>query len=368
MTNLKKTPIYPVYKQYGAKTIDFGGWELPVQFSGIKYEHKVTRTKATIFDVSHMGQIIVRGNKSLPFLQRMLTNDVSKLQTNRVQYTFMCYEDGGTVDDFLVYKLKDHKYLLVVNAANTKKDYQWLTQNNEYADGVIIEDVSDQYGVIALQGPKAKNVLQKITDTDIDNISPFSFDANVDLQDLDTTVIISRTGYTGEDGFELYVPAEQAINVWNLLLTSGEEEGVEPAGLGARDTLRFEASLPLYGNELSEEITPIEAGLHFAVKTDKNIAFIGQEVLKEQIENGPKRKLVGIEMIERGIPRKGYDVLKNNEKIGVVTSGTQAPTLNKNLGLGLIQAEHAMEGTELVVQVRRRQVKAKIVQTPFLNK
>lgn len=368
VSDLKRTPIYPEYAKLGARTIDFGGWDLPVQFSSIKHEHEVTRTKATIFDVSHMGQIIVSGKKSLPFLQYVLTNDLSKLKVNRAQYTFMCYEDGGTVDDFLVYKLTEDEYMLVVNAANTSKDYKWLKKNNKYGTDVNIQDVTADYAIIALQGPKAEKVLQSVIEINVEEIAFFGFDQHVNFKELAADALISRTGYTGEDGFEIYIAANKARDLWNLLLTAGKEDGLVPAGLGARDTLRFEVGLPLYGQELSKDITPIEAGFNFAVKINKEIKFIGQDVLEKQMINGPERTLVGIEMIDRGIPRTGYDVLKDDEIIGKITSGTQSPTLNKSLGFALIDEKYAKIGTELVVQVRRRQVKAKVVITPFLKK
>lgn len=365
MSELKRTPIYPEYEKHGAKTIDFGGWDLPVQFSSIKHEHEITRTKAGLFDVSHMGEIFVKGPKSEQFLQEMVTNDVSKLEVNRAQYTFMCYENGGTVDDFLVYKLSDEEYLLVVNAANIDKDFEWLIQHNTYGDDVRIENASDAYALLALQGPHAENVLQKVVNTDLSEIKMFRFLDHVNIPTIDAEALISRTGYTGEDGFEIYIEASKGAALWNLLLEVGEEEGIEPVGLGARDTLRFEVGLPLYGQELSKEITPLEAGLKFAVKVDKGVDFIGSDVLKEQSEQGLRRKLVSIEMIDKGIPRTDYDVLVNGEKVGFVTSGTQSPTLGKNIGMALIDEKYAEVGSEVTIQVRKRQLKAEVVRTPF---
>lgn len=365
MSELKRTPIYPEYEKHGAKTIDFGGWDLPVQFSSIKHEHEITRTKAGLFDVSHMGEIFIKGPKSEQFLQEMVTNDVSKLEVNRAQYTFMCYENGGTVDDFLVYKLSDEEYLLVVNAANIDKDFEWLLDHNTYGDDVIVENASDAYALLALQGPHAEKVLQKVVNTDLSEIKMFRFLDHVNIPKIDAKALISRTGYTGEDGFEIYIDASDGAALWNLLLEVGEEEGIEPVGLGARDTLRFEVGLPLYGQELSKEITPLEAGLKFAVKVDKGVDFIGSDVLKQQVEQGTSRKLVGIEMIDKGIPRTDYDVLVNGEKVGFVTSGTQSPTLGKNIGMALIDEKCANVGNEVTIQVRKRQLKAKVVKTPF---
>ncbi|TFB23820.1 glycine cleavage system aminomethyltransferase GcvT [Filobacillus milosensis] len=363
MGELRRTPIYPVYN---AKTVDFGGWEMPVQFVGIKDEHHATREKAGLFDVSHMGEILVEGKDSEAYLQKMLTNDLSKVSINQAQYTIMCYEDGGTVDDLLVYKLEEEKYLLVVNAANTEKDFDWLKQ---YVTGdVSVENVSSEYVQLALQGPKAETILQKLTEEDLSEIKFFRFKQDVELKGIEHGALISRTGYTGEDGFEIYIDQSSGVDLWKAILEAGEEFEVTPVGLGARDTLRFEANLALYGQELSKDITPVEAGLNFAVKVKKEADFNGKEVLAEQKANGPKRKLVGLEMIDKGIPRHGYDVLKDGETIGFVTSGTQSPTLGKNVGLALVNTEFANEGEFLDVQVRKRTLQAKVVPTPFYKR
>ncbi|GGA68266.1 glycine cleavage system aminomethyltransferase GcvT [Ornithinibacillus halotolerans] len=368
MSELKRTPIYSEYEKYGAKTIDFGGWDLPVQFSSIKEEHVATRTTAGLFDVSHMGEILVTGPKSLEYLQYVTTNDVSKLVPNKAQYAFMCYEDGGTVDDFLIYMLRENEYLLVVNAANTDKDFEWMIKNNQYAaEEVTIQNVSANYAQVALQGPKAEEILQTMTETDLSAITFFRFDQEVYLSGIEKPALVSRTGYTGEGGFEIYIDAEAGPVLWNRILEAGKEKGLLPVGLGARDTLRFEANLPLYGQELSQSITPIEAGLGFAVKVNKKENFIGKEVLKEQVENGTSRKIVGIEMIDKGIPRHGYEVLYGDEEIGVVTSGTQSPTLQKNIGLAIIKSEYATLDNELTIQVRKRKLRAKVIPRTFLK-
>lgn len=367
MSELKRTPIFPEYEKHGGKTIDFGGWDLPVQFAGIKHEHEVTRTKAGLFDVSHMGEIIVKGTKSLDFLQKMVTNDVSKLKIKQAQYTFMCYEDGGTVDDFLIYKMEEDHYFLVVNASNIEKDYEWLKENNDYSnEEVSIENVSDNYALLALQGPNAQEILQTVTETNLEDIKFFRFDTDVKFKSVEAGAIVSRTGYTGEDGFEIYIDKDSGQSLWKTILAAGEDKGLEPIGLGARDTLRFEVNLPLYGQELTKDITPIEAGLKFAVKLKKETPFIGQDVLKEQFENGPERKNVGVEMIDKGIPRTDYTVLSaDDEEIGFVTTGTQSPSLKKNIGRVLVKSEYAEIGTELYIQVRKRKLKAKVVKTPF---
>ncbi|MBB3867418.1 glycine cleavage system aminomethyltransferase GcvT [Parageobacillus toebii NBRC 107807] len=361
---LKRTPLFAVYERYGAKTIDFGGWELPVQFSSIKEEHEAVRTRAGLFDVSHMGEFVVKGDDSLAFLQKMMTNDVSKLTDGRVQYSLMCYEDGGTVDDLLIYKKADGHYLLVVNAANIEKDFEWL-HDHLFGD-VELVNISQEIAQLALQGPLAEQVLQKLTNTDLSAIKFFSFQDDININGV--KALVSRTGYTGEDGFEIYCRKEDAVALWESILEAGKEEGVLPCGLGARDTLRFEATLPLYGQELSKDITPIEAGLGFAVKTNKDADFIGKDVLKKQKEEGTARKLVGIEMIDKGIPRHGYKVFANGEEIGFVTTGTQSPTLKKNIGLALIKTEFTEMDTEVEVEIRGKRLKAKVIATPFYKR
>lgn len=365
MTELKRTPVFEVYKEYGGKTVDFGGWELPVQFSSIKEEHEAVRTKAGLFDVSHMGEIEVKGVNSLGYLQKMMTNDVSKLKNGGAQYTAMCYETGGTVDDLLIYKLEEEHYLLVVNASNIEKDFEWLKDHLE--GNVDIENLSEGMAQLALQGPLAEGVLQKLSNEhDLSTIGFFKFSEEVDLNGK--KALVSRTGYTGEDGFEIYCDAKDAVSLWNEILEAGKEEGVIPCGLGARDTLRFEANLALYGQELSSEISPLEAGIGFAVKLNKEADFIGKEALQQQKENGLPRKLVGIEMIDRGIPRHGYPVYKGDTQIGEVTTGTQSPTLKKNIGLALIDAKETELGNEVEVEIRGKRLKAAVSATPFYKR
>jgi aminomethyltransferase len=365
MSELKRTPLFEVYKEYGGKTVDFGGWELPVQFSSIKEEHEAVRTKAGLFDVSHMGEIEVKGPESLDYLQKMMTNDVSKLKNGGAQYTAMCYETGGTVDDLLIYKLEDEHYLLVVNASNIEKDFDWMQDHLE--GNVTIENLSEGMAQLALQGPLAEGVLQKLAKGhELSTIGFFKFSEEVDLNGK--KALVSRTGYTGEDGFEIYCDSKDAVSLWNEILEAGKEEGVIPCGLGARDTLRFEANLALYGQELSSEISPLEAGIGFAVKLNKEADFIGKEALKQQKENGLPRKLVGIEMIDRGIPRHGYPVFKGDTQIGEVTTGTQSPTLKKNIGLALIDAKETELGNEVEVEIRGKRLKAAVSATPFYKR
>jgi len=362
--NLKQTPLFDSYKNYGGKTIDFGGWALPVQFSSIKEEHEAVRTKAGLFDVSHMGEITVRGEDSLAYLQKLLTNDVSKLQDGQAQYNAMCYEDGGTVDDLLVYKIALNEYLLVVNASNIEKDFDWM--KNSVIGSTSVHNVSDSYGQLALQGPIAETILQRLTNENLAEIGFFKFKTNVKIGDYET--LVSRTGYTGEDGFEIYTKPSETVALWDLILKEGKDDGVLPCGLGARDTLRFEACLALYGQELSKDISPLEAGIGFAVKLKKEEEFIGQKALVEQKEAGIPRKLTGLEMIDKGIPRHGYAIYKDDQQIGEVTTGTQSPTLKKNIGLGLIDRKFSELGTEVEVEIRGKRLKAVTVATPFYKR
>lgn len=365
MTTLKRTPLFEIYDEYGGKTIDFGGWELPVQFSSIKEEHQAVRTKAGLFDVSHMGEVKVSGTDSLQYLQKTVTNDVAKLQDGAAQYTAMCYENGGTVDDLLVYKLTDHHYLLVINAANIEKDFKWL---EEHVEGdVRLENISEEISQLALQGPLALKVLQKLAgETDLSRIGSFKFQQDVHLNGK--KALVSRTGYTGEDGFEVYCRPDDAVALWHEILAAGKDEGVIPCGLGARDTLRFEAALPLYGQELAADISPLEAGIGFAVKLNKAADFIGKSALLSQKEQGLSRKSVGIEMIDRGVPRHGYRIFVGENQIGEVTTGTQSPTLKKNIGLALIQTAFTELNQVVEVEIRNKRLKAKVVQKPFYKR
>ncbi len=361
---LKRTALFDSYAAYGGKTIDFGGWELPVQFSSIKIEHEAVRTKAGLFDVSHMGEVFVSGAGALAYLQKLVTNDVSKLVDGQAQYTAMCYENGGTIDDLLIYKRGDNDYLLVVNASNIDKDVAWM--NSHATADVVIEDKSSDYGLLALQGPVAQEVLQKLTDEPLADIKFFRFKENVNV--AGHFVLVSRTGYTGENGFEIYGSSEAIVALWPEILKAGVAEGVIPAGLGARDTLRFEAGLPLYGQELSKDISPLETGLGFVVKLNKEEDFLGKAALTAQKENGVPRKLIGLEMIDKGIPRTGYKVFLGDIEIGEVTTGTQSPTLKKNIGFALLKSEHTAEGTEVEVEIRNKRLKAVIIATPFYKR
>lgn len=364
MSDLKRTPLFDVYSRHeGARCIDFGGWELPVQFCSITKEHEAVRERAGLFDVSHMGEVMVTGQDAEAYLQRLTTNDVTKLEDGMAQYSLMCYPDGGVVDDLLVYKVTAGKYMLVINASNIDKDLAWM---NEQLNGdVTLDNVSEVTALLALQGPHAEKILSKLTDSDLSGLKGFRFLPEATVAGV--KAIVSRTGYTGEDGFELYLNAADAVKVWEAVLEAGEEYGLMPVGLGARDTLRFEAKLPLYGQELSSTISPLEAGVGFFVKLDKG-DFIGRDALAEQKQSGLKRKLVGIEMIDRGIPRSHYKVYADGRLIGEVTTGTQSPTLKRNLGLALIDSEFSALGTEVFVEIREKQLKAQVVAAPFYKR
>ena len=359
---MKKTPLYEKHVQLNGKIIDFGGWALPVEYSGIIPEHEAVRTKAGIFDVSHMGEITVKGEDSEKYLQMVLTNDISSLNDNQIAYTTMCYPHGGVVDDLLVYKYNSAYYLLVVNASNTEKDFKWLNEN--LFGNTEVLNVSEYYAQIALQGPLAQTILQNVTEKDLNEINFYYFSDNVYIGDI--KALVSRTGYTGEDGFELYFDSNKAEEMWDMLLEAGKDS-VMPAGLGARDTLRFEATLPLYGHELDENITPLEAGLGFCVKLNKE-NFIGKESLAKQKAEGLKRKLIGFGMIDRGIPRSNYEVYAEGRKIGYVTTGSFSPTLKKNIGLALIDSAYAKEGTEIEIVIRNKNLKAEVIKKPFYSK
>ena len=361
----KRTELYEKHKSMGAKILNYAGWDMPIQYEGLVPEHNAVRNEAGLFDVSHMGNISVTGKDALPFLDYIMTNDISKMKDNQVVYTFMCYPDGGVVEDLLVYKTNTEKYNLIVNAANLDKDWDWVNEQKKDFD-VELENLSPETAVLALQGPKAQEILQKLTDLDLDEIKPFYFKEEVKVGDVNA-MMVSRTGYTGEDGFEIYLSPEDSVKLWDQILEAGKEEGIKPAGLGSRDTLRFEAMLPLYGQELSKDITPLEAGLKFFVKLDKESDFIGKDALQKQVDEGLERTSVGFELLGRGIPREGYKVQKDGEEIGYVTTGYMSPTLGKNIGNALIKTSEKELGNEIDIMVRKKPVKAKIISKNFLK-
>jgi aminomethyltransferase len=363
---LRRTALYPVHRELGAKMVDFGGWDMPVEYSGITAEHLAVRTAVGLFDVSHMGDIQFRGPGSLAAIQAISMNDTSKLSVGQAQYSAMLYPQGTFVDDILVHKFSDNDYLLVINAGTRAKDYQWIRSQVGSFAGVHISDYSDYYTQLAIQGPRAQETLAKLTDVDLSAIKNYWFTWGM-VCGLHNT-LIARTGYTGEDGFEIYIPADEptSARVWGEVIEAGKEFGILPCGLGARNTLRLESAMALYGHEISEEINLLEAGLERFSKLGKS-DFVGSQALLQV--GAPKRKLVGLEMVERGIARDGYKVCSlDGGAIGYVTSGSPAPYLKKNIALAYVPVELSAPGTELAVEVRSNLVKAVVVPTPFYRR
>lgn len=358
-TPLKKTPLNQVERELGGKMVDFGGWELPVQYSGILEEHEAVRTGVGIFDVSHMGEITVRGPQALDLLQRATCNDVSKLDDGRIHYNGLLYPNGGFVDDILIYRNALDDYFVVVNASNTDKDFAWFVQSAKGLD-VDVRNVSPDYAQLAIQGPGAEKLLQPMTDVQLGPMKYYRFGTGkVD----GVPAIVSRTGYTGEDGFEIYVAPVEAPRLMRKIV----EAGAKPAGLGARDTLRLEAKMALYGNDIDQTTTPVEADLGWIVKLDKG-DFAGRDTLQKETAAGPKRKLVGFEMVDRGIARHGYPVVAGPEEIGVITSGTHSPTLKKAIGLAYLPLDKSAQGSEFMVLIRGKETRARVVPTPFYKR
>jgi len=361
MNDVKKTPLYDKHLDFQGRMVEFAGYQLPIQYETISLEHHQVRQSVGLFDVSHMGEITVKGQEAEAFVHYLVTNNIKALETGQVAYTLMCYDSGGVVDDLLVYKKSTEDYLLVVNAANVDKDFKWIKdQATKYQ--VLVENVSDTYVQLALQGPKAQELLQAKLDYDLSSLGFFRFKDNLDLGSL--KALISRTGYTGEDGFEIYVQAKDGPKLWDLLFEGNDI--LKPIGLGARDTLRFEACLPLYGHEISEDITPLEAGLKMFVDLEGD-AFIGQDALRKQNQEGITRKLVGIEL-EKGIAREGALIVASGETIGHVTTGYKSPSLDKTIALALIDKSYAKIGSHIEVQVRKKTFAGQVISKRFYNK
>jgi aminomethyltransferase len=367
---LRRTALHATHHSHKAKMVDFGGWDMPVQYAGLVAEHMAVRERVGLFDVSHMGDIQLRGPNSLAAVQKLLMNDASKLQIGQAHYSAMLYPNGTFVDDVVLHKLGENDYLIVINAGTREKDVQWVRQTIGGMSGVHVTDVSDYYTQIAIQGPKAQATLQKLTPVDLAPIKNYWFTWG-QVCGLHN-VLIARTGYTGEDGFEIYIPADEptSARVWAELLTAGEEFGIVPCGLGARNTLRLESAMALYGHEISDELNVFEANLGRYCKLDKGTDFVGREALvKVQEDGGPKKKLVGLEMVDRGIGRDGYPVLSAaGLQIGYVTSGSPAPFLKKNIALAYVPVDSAAIGTEVFIEIRNQPVKAVVVPTPFYKR
>ncbi len=365
---LLRTPLNAVHRELGGRMVDFGGWDMPVQYpAGVIEEHNRTRTACGLFDVSHMGEIWVRGRGAIGFVNRLTTNDVAQLVDGQAHYSALTNEKGGVVDDLLVYRFGPEDLLLVVNAGTTEKDWQWITSQNTDSDDVELQNASSEYCQIAVQGPNALGIVEKLTDTDVSAIKYYHFEKG-QFDGVDS--IISRTGYTGEDGFEIYAEAEAAEQLWKKILETGNfgsDGGILPCGLAARNTLRLESGMSLYGHELSDDITPLEAGLGWIVKLKKG-EFIGSAALASQKDAGLQRKIAGFEMTEPGIARDDCDVYIDDQKVGYVTSGSPAPYLKKNIGLAFLPPEFANVGQEIRIDVRGKHLKAKVVSVPFYKR
>ena len=360
---MKKTTLYSVHEKLGAKIVEFAGFLMPVQYSSIIAEHKTVRNAVGVFDVSHMGEVFVSGEKALDFIQYITINDASKLFPGRVQYSAMCYPDGGIVDDLLVYKISDTQFMLVINASNTEKDFNWMIQNNKFE--VKLENKSDEYSLLAIQGPKSKETLQKVCDKELNLEYYHFFDAKIAGYDM----IVSRTGYTGELGFEIYFKGDENVaeEIWNKIFEAGKEFDIQPVGLGARDSLRLEMGFCLYGNDIDQTTNPHEAGLGWITKLSKE-NFIAKDVLLKVKAEGLKRKLTPLASDEKAFPRHGYDLTVDGKKVGTITSGTVSPVLEKPIALGYIDSEYTDENSKINFLIRGKQILAKIVKLPFVKK
>lgn len=360
---MKNTALTDVHIALGAKMIPFAGYNMPVQYQGVNIEHETVRNAVGVFDVSHMGEFILKGKQALDLIQKITSNDASKIVDGQAQYSCMPNGKGGIVDDLIIYKIGSEHYMLVVNASNIEKDWNWINQNNTF--GVEMENVSDQYSLLAIQGPKAVEAMQKLTDVQLSDIKYYHFQIG-EFAGI-KNIIISATGYTGSGGLEVYCRNEDAKQLWHKVLEAGSEYGIKPIGLAARDTLRLEMGFCLYGNDIDDTTSPIEAGLGWITKFTKD--FIDSERLKTQKEEGTDRKLVGFEMQEKAIPRHGYDIVDNQgNKIGFVTSGTMSPTLGKGIGLGYVSTNFSKPESPIFIQIRKNAIPAKVVKLPFYKK
>ncbi|MGI4019909.1 MAG: glycine cleavage system aminomethyltransferase GcvT [Janthinobacterium lividum] len=357
---MKNTALTDVHIKTGAKIVPFAGYNMPVQYAGINAEHETVRKAVGVFDVSHMGEFILKGEKALDLIQKVSSNDASKLYDGKVQYSCLPNETGGIVDDLLVYRMDEQTYMLVVNASNIEKDWDWISKYNDF--GVEMKNISDRTSLLAIQGPKAAEALQSLTDVDLAAMEYYTFKRST-FAGINN-VIISATGYTGAGGFEIYFDHEHSEHIWDAIFKAGEPFGIKPIGLAARDTLRLEMGFCLYGNDIDDTTSPLEAGLGWVTKFNKD--FVNAEALKQQKETGISKKLIGFEMIDRGIPRHDYEIVDaEGNLIGKVTSGTQSPSLQKAVGLGYVNNAFAKEGTEIYINIRNQKIKAKVVKPPF---
>ncbi|NNF20034.1 MAG: glycine cleavage system aminomethyltransferase GcvT [Flavobacteriaceae bacterium] len=358
---MKSTALHAKHEALGAKMVPFAGYSMPVSYEGVNAEHETVRNAVGVFDVSHMGEFLIEGPKALELIQKISSNDASKLTIGKAQYSCMPNETGGIVDDLIIYRIKEDTYLLVVNASNIQKDWDHISKYNKEI-GADMRDISDNYSLLAIQGPKAVDAMQSLSSVDLSAIPFYNFEV-ADFAGVDH-VIISATGYTGSGGFEIYCKNEEAEQVWEKVLEAGADYGIKPIGLAARDTLRLEMGYCLYGNDIDDTTSPLEAGLGWITKFTKD--FVNSEALKEQKENGINRKLVAFELQERGIPRQGYELLdQEGTVIGKVTSGTMSPSLGKGIGLGYVPVEHSKPGSELQIKIRKNNLPVTIVKLPF---
>ena len=361
---MKETALTDVHKKLGAKMVPFAGYLMPVQYEGVTIEHKTVREAVGVFDVSHMGEFLVEGDTALPLLQKISTNDVAKLAIGDAQYNCMTNETGGIVDDLLIYRIKENTYLLVVNAANIEKDWNWISTYNTHFNATL-RNLSEEYSLLAIQGPKAVEAMQSLTSVNLSEIPYYKFKV-ADFAGIDF-VIISATGYTGSGGFEIYCKNNEVEQIWNAVFKAGADFGIKPIGLAARDTLRLEMGFSLYGNDINDTTSPIEAGLSWITKFNKQ--FVNHEALAKQKAEKPSRKLVAFSMDEKGIPRKDYDIVdESSAKIGMVTSGTMSPSLGIGIGLGYVTTNYSSLGSKIYIQVRKKQIPATVVKLPFYKK
>lgn len=357
---MKNTALTHIHEQLGAKIVPFAGYQMPIQYEGVIGEHETVRNGVGVFDVSHMGEFHLKGKNALALIQKVTSNDASVLTDGKVQYSCMPNDKGGIVDDLLVYRIHEEEYMLVVNASNIEKDWNWIQQHNDL--GVEMTNNSDEFSLLAIQGPKACEALQSLTSVDLKSVKYYTF--TIDTFAGVSNVIISATGYTGSGGFEIYFKNADAERIWNAVFESGKEFGIKPIGLAARDTLRLEMGFCLYGNDIDDTTSPLEAGLGWITKFTKD--FVNSKALQKQKEEGVTRKLVAFEMTEKGIPRHGYDIVnENGEKIGTVTSGTMSPSLKIGIGLGYVTKVYAKRDTEIYIQIRKKTIPAKVVRLPF---
>lgn len=360
---MKQVPLQHVHEALGAKMVPFAGFNMPVQYEGVNIEHETVRNGVGVFDVSHMGEFLLTGEKALDLIQKVSSNDASVIKIGKAQYACLPNDKGGIVDDLIIYRIKEDQYLLVVNASNIDKDWDWISKHNDM--GVDMRNLSDDYALLAIQGPKSIEAIQSLTSANLSEIPFYSFEV-ADFAGIDN-VIISATGYTGSGGFEIYCKNDEVEQIWNKVFEAGKSFGIKPIGLAARDTLRLEMGFCLYGNDIDDTTSPLEAGLGWVTKFTKD--FINSDNLKKQKEEGVKRKLVGFELLEKGIPRHDYEIVdKNGNTIGKVTSGTMAPSLGKGIGLGYVTMEHSKVDSEIYIRIRKNDVPAKVVKTPFYKK